>query len=221
MLVLAQKAGLQDDDLVLDAGCGVAGPAIIIASHYPGVVIEGVTNSERQAEMATNRDRGGRHRPPGAGPGRRLSAPPVPHEDLRPGPLPREHRVCHRSRCDVSGGISGVRGREAGSTSRMSSATRLPWTKRAEINWRRSTGCGGVHGPRRWRKSLVSMIGAGFEVTLAAPLRDIGTAALRRGRCFTSTPSRGSRRARWGRASLRLGLGPAHPVRRDPAVKPH
>jgi cyclopropane fatty-acyl-phospholipid synthase-like methyltransferase len=49
---LAELAGVQPGDHVLDAGCGVGGPAIAIAQAVPGVVIDGVTVSEVQAGMA-------------------------------------------------------------------------------------------------------------------------------------------------------------------------
>ena len=52
ILALAERAGLQDGDWVLDAGCGVAGPAIIIASQYPNLVIDAVTNSAHQCAIA-------------------------------------------------------------------------------------------------------------------------------------------------------------------------
>lgn len=52
ILALVERAGLRDGDRVLDAGCGVAGPAVIIARHYPEVAIDGVTNSEHQSEIA-------------------------------------------------------------------------------------------------------------------------------------------------------------------------
>lgn len=55
VLALAERAGVRDGDRVLDAGCGVAGPATIIAGHLPGVVIDGVTNSARQAVIARRR----------------------------------------------------------------------------------------------------------------------------------------------------------------------
>jgi ubiquinone/menaquinone biosynthesis C-methylase UbiE len=55
VLALAERAGLYDGDRVLDAGCGVAGPATIIAGHLPRVVIDGVTNSARQAAIAHRR----------------------------------------------------------------------------------------------------------------------------------------------------------------------
>jgi sterol 24-C-methyltransferase len=52
ILALAERAGLRDGDRVLDAGCGVAGPAIIIASEYARVVIDAVTDSAYQFEAA-------------------------------------------------------------------------------------------------------------------------------------------------------------------------
>lgn len=52
ILALVDRAGLRDGDRVLDAGCGVAGPAVIIARHYPELAIDGVTNSEHQSEIA-------------------------------------------------------------------------------------------------------------------------------------------------------------------------
>jgi SAM-dependent methyltransferase len=52
ILALAERAGLRDGDRVLDAGCGVAGPARIIASKYPNVVIYAVTNSVHQCAIA-------------------------------------------------------------------------------------------------------------------------------------------------------------------------
>ena len=52
ILSLAERAGLGDGDRVLDAGCGVGGPAIIIASEYPTVTIDAVTNSVHQYEIA-------------------------------------------------------------------------------------------------------------------------------------------------------------------------
>ncbi len=52
ILALTERAGLQNGDRVLDAGCGVAGPAIIIARHYPAVSVDGVTISSRQVAIA-------------------------------------------------------------------------------------------------------------------------------------------------------------------------
>lgn len=49
---LAELAGITPGSHVLDAGCGVGGPAITIARAFPDVVIEGVTISEVQARMA-------------------------------------------------------------------------------------------------------------------------------------------------------------------------
>lgn len=52
ILALAVRAGLRDGDRVLDAGCGVAGPAMIIASNYANVAIDAVTNSVHQCAIA-------------------------------------------------------------------------------------------------------------------------------------------------------------------------
>jgi cyclopropane fatty-acyl-phospholipid synthase-like methyltransferase len=49
---LAARAGIRPGMRVLDAGCGVCGPAIDIASALPGVVIDGVTLSPIQGGLA-------------------------------------------------------------------------------------------------------------------------------------------------------------------------
>jgi ubiquinone/menaquinone biosynthesis C-methylase UbiE len=51
-LYMAARAGLAPGQRVLDAGCGVAGPAIDIATAIPGLQIDGVTISPVQAELA-------------------------------------------------------------------------------------------------------------------------------------------------------------------------
>lgn len=53
--VLAQRAAIEDGDRILDAGCGVGGPASIIAREYPNVRIDGITNSLVQARIARER----------------------------------------------------------------------------------------------------------------------------------------------------------------------
>lgn len=54
-LYLAELAGVAAGDRILDAGCGVAGPALAIAAALPDVVIDGVTFSEVQAKIARRR----------------------------------------------------------------------------------------------------------------------------------------------------------------------
>ena len=54
-LYLAELAGVAPGDRILDAGCGVGGPALAIAGALPDVVIDGVTVSEVQAKMARGR----------------------------------------------------------------------------------------------------------------------------------------------------------------------
>jgi cyclopropane fatty-acyl-phospholipid synthase-like methyltransferase len=51
-LLLASRAGLRDGDRILDAGCGVGGPAAAIAAGYPTARVHGVTASSVQAAMA-------------------------------------------------------------------------------------------------------------------------------------------------------------------------
>ena len=52
VIALAQRAGIVDGDRVLDAGCGIGGPAAILAHRYPNARIDGVTNSVIQAGVA-------------------------------------------------------------------------------------------------------------------------------------------------------------------------
>ena len=52
VLYLAELAGITTGSHILDAGCGVGGPAITIARAFTDVVIEAVTISEVQARMA-------------------------------------------------------------------------------------------------------------------------------------------------------------------------
>lgn len=52
---LAELAGIKDGDRILDAGCGVCGPAIDIARAYPNCTVMGLTISEVQADIARRR----------------------------------------------------------------------------------------------------------------------------------------------------------------------
>ena len=49
---LAELAGVAPGNHVLDAGCGIGGPAMAIARAVPNVVIDGVTISEVQSKLA-------------------------------------------------------------------------------------------------------------------------------------------------------------------------
>lgn len=50
-----QSAGLQSGQHIIDAGCGVAGPACYFAQHIPGLRIEACTISEVQAAKANEK----------------------------------------------------------------------------------------------------------------------------------------------------------------------
>jgi len=51
LLRLGELAGLQPGQRVLDAGCGVGGPAVLYAEHF-GVEVDGVTLSQKQVDHA-------------------------------------------------------------------------------------------------------------------------------------------------------------------------
>jgi len=51
-LAFAQRAGIQPGDAILDAGCGVCGPAIDILRSYPDLQIAALTNSPTQKRIA-------------------------------------------------------------------------------------------------------------------------------------------------------------------------
>lgn len=48
----ARRAGISPEESVLDLGCGAGGPAIDICRAVPGVVIDGITVSQQQANHA-------------------------------------------------------------------------------------------------------------------------------------------------------------------------
>lgn len=58
VLEIAKRAGVESGQAILDAGCGVGGPATIIAGHYADVHISGVTPSERQVSIGNDRVHG-------------------------------------------------------------------------------------------------------------------------------------------------------------------
>ncbi len=49
--LMAKRAGIRPGYRVLDAGCGVGGPAITVASSFPGVIVCGITVSGTQAAI--------------------------------------------------------------------------------------------------------------------------------------------------------------------------
>ena len=54
---MARDAGLQPGDRILDAGCGVCGPAIYLARELPDVTVEAITLSPVQRDIAATRIR--------------------------------------------------------------------------------------------------------------------------------------------------------------------
>ncbi|MFP3880926.1 MAG: SAM-dependent methyltransferase [Actinomycetota bacterium] len=52
VIALAERAGIANGDRILDAGCGIGGPAAIIARRFPDARIDGATNSVTQARIA-------------------------------------------------------------------------------------------------------------------------------------------------------------------------
>lgn len=50
--LLAERAGIQPGHRVVDLGCGVGGPAIAIASHFPQTTVHGITISTVQSRIA-------------------------------------------------------------------------------------------------------------------------------------------------------------------------
>lgn len=57
-LALAERAGIRAGERILDAGCGVAGPAVDIATAYAGLRIDAITISPVQAALAREHVRG-------------------------------------------------------------------------------------------------------------------------------------------------------------------
>src|SRR3989338_7530437 len=49
--ILAEKAGINKEDFILDAGCGVGGSSIFLAKKY-GCKVVGITLSQKQKEVA-------------------------------------------------------------------------------------------------------------------------------------------------------------------------
>ncbi|MDE0047930.1 MAG: class I SAM-dependent methyltransferase [bacterium] len=50
--VLLKRSGVRDGEVVLDAGCGVGGPGLYAAMHFPDLEVHGVTLSPYQAGIA-------------------------------------------------------------------------------------------------------------------------------------------------------------------------
>lgn len=51
IVYMAERASISPGERVLDAGCGVGGPALVIANEIPEVIVDGVTISETQVRI--------------------------------------------------------------------------------------------------------------------------------------------------------------------------
>lgn len=49
---IASSAGIKNGDVILDAGCGICGPAVLMAEKFPASKITGITISPSQTGMA-------------------------------------------------------------------------------------------------------------------------------------------------------------------------
>jgi cyclopropane fatty-acyl-phospholipid synthase-like methyltransferase len=199
-------AGLRNGDRVLDAGCGVAGPGIIVASHYPDVAIEGVTDSASQASIA-------RWEIAAAGLSDRVRAHVADYQRLpfRSGLFDQVlffestgyatdlHATYEEAyRVLKPGGRLYVKDVFCASTSSGQEA--VEQMERFDRLW-------GCVRSKTMQESVDAMAGAGFEVTLCAPMADIGTNRLV-GSMFLLDDVTGLQLTELGEAFFRSGLNP-------------
>jgi cyclopropane fatty-acyl-phospholipid synthase-like methyltransferase len=213
-----EQAGLRDGDRVLDAGCGVAGPAVIIATHYPEVVIDGVTNSVCQWAIA-------RREIAAAGLSHRVRAHVADYQQL---PFPSQlfdqvlffestgyatdlHATYHEAyRVLKPGGRLYVKDVFCNSTSlRNGEAEQME-------EFDRLWGC--VRS-KTMEESVDAIARAGFEVTLSAPMKDIGTKRLV-GSMVLLDEVMGLRPTELGEVFLRRDLNPPIEFGQLRAVRP-
>ena len=206
VLALVDAAGLHNGDRVLDAGCGVAGPGIIVASHYPDVAIEGVTNSASQASIA-------RREIAAAGLSDRVRAHVADYQRLpfRSGLFDQVlffestgyatdlHATYEEAyRVLKPGGRLYVKDVFCASTSSGQGA--VEQMERFDRLW-------GCVRSKTMQESVDAMAGAGFEVTLCAPMADIGTNRLV-GSMFLLDDVTGLQLTELGKAFFLSGLNP-------------
>jgi len=218
ILALVERAGLQDGDRVLDAGCGVGGPAIIIGAHYPEVAIEGVTNSVHQSAIA-------RAEVTAAGLSHRVRVHVADYQQL---PFPsgmfdqvlffestgyatdleatydEAHRVLRPGgRLYVKDVFSNSGPLRNGDAERLLAFDRL---------W-------GCVRSKTLDESVDAMTGAGFEVMLSQPMEDIGTTRFV-GSMVVLDDVVGLRPTELGNVFLSRGLNPPIQFGEIRAVKP-
>jgi cyclopropane fatty-acyl-phospholipid synthase-like methyltransferase len=206
VLALAEQAGIQPGDRILDAGCGVAGPAVIIATHYPDVVIDCVTNSDRQSAIArrTIETADLSHRV-------RVHVADYQH-------LPFRSQLFDQVLFLESTGYASDLARTYGEAFRVLKpggglyvkdvfclstpleADQIEQLVAFDELW-------GCVRSKTMDESVEAIVGAGFEVKLSTPMHDIGTNRLA-GTMFLLDGSNGLRPTELGEAFFRSGLNP-------------
>jgi len=218
VLALAEQAGIQPGDRILDAGCGVAGPAVIIATHYPDVMIDCVTNSDRQSEIA-------RRTIETAGLSDRVRVQVADYQQLPFGSESFDQVLFFEST-----GYASDLGRTYGESYRVlkpggrlyvkdvfcrSTPLDVAQTEQMET-FDELWGC--VRS-KTMDESVDAIVGAGFEVTLSTPMHDIGTNRFA-GSMFLIDGSNGLRPTELGAAFFRSGLNPPIEFGQIRAIRP-
>lgn len=206
VLALAERAGLRDGDRVLDAGCGVAGPATVIAGHFPQVVIDGITTSPRQAEIALGRIKG-------AGLASRIRVHVADYQRLPFRDEQFDQVLFFESTCyaaDLQAAFSeafrvlGAEGRlyvkDVFRLSGHLSESESEHIAAFDQVW-------GCVRSKTMEESVEAMTSAGFKMIHAAPLQGVGTGRLL-GSMFELDPAAGLERSELGQAFWRKGLMP-------------
>jgi cyclopropane fatty-acyl-phospholipid synthase-like methyltransferase len=206
VLTLAEQAGVQAGDRILDAGCGVAGPAVIIATHYTGVVIDGVTNSERQSVIA--------HREiEAADLSHRIRVYVADYQQLpfRSGLYDQVLFLESTGYASDLGAVYGEAYRVLRPGGRLyikdvfcQSAPLETGQIKQMVTFDELWGC--VRS-KTMEESVDAIVRAGFEVTLSAPMQDIGTNRFM-GSMFLLDHLTGLRPTELGEVFLRRGLNP-------------
>jgi ubiquinone/menaquinone biosynthesis C-methylase UbiE len=218
VLALAEQAGVQAGDRILDAGCGVAGPATIIATHYPDVVIEAVTYSERQSAIA-------RREVEAADLTRQVRVHVADYQQL-----PFRSGLFDQVLFLESTGYASDLGRTYGEAYRVlkpggrlyikdvfCQSTPLENDQIEQLEtFDELWGC--VRS-KTMEESVDAIVRAGFEVTLSAPMQDIGTNRLV-GSMFLLGSFTGLRPTELGEVFLRSGLNPPIEFGQIRAIRP-